>query len=465
MMKFSDTKYFLFCSLFTLSIFCCNKKETDRSFQEMINFNHLERLTETIYFQNDSVDIVHIYADYPDYQPVDAKGEGITCVDDVARAAVVYLKYFELYGDSTVLSKAKNLLKFVLSMQTDDGEFYNFIFADKTINKNHRNSEKSFNFWAARAYWALGSGYKIFKSIDEQFGSQLKQAFLKCKIPVSYLLKHYPQTEQDNTIEYPLWLINQYGSDATSEFLLGIANYLSVEKKDEKLTDAAAKFAEGMLKMQLPIHQRFGSTFLSWKNLWHAWGNSQTQALCSLYPILKQSSLLEAVKNEADHFYSRLLIEGRLHQFRLDEDATQFPQIAYDIRCQALGLLKLYEMTQDKKYAIFAGLTASWLCGNNAANTQMYDPATGRCFDGINDSTSVNKNSGAESTIEALFTLVEIMNDPIANKFLYFKALKTETVENNDRGVIWAKRTWVNSDGEEITISYDFRSYQLKVIE
>ena len=55
----------------------------------LVNFSYLQHLTERIYFHGDSVDIVHIYADAPGYRWVEAKGEGITCVDDVARGRLV----------------------------------------------------------------------------------------------------------------------------------------------------------------------------------------------------------------------------------------------------------------------------------------------------------------------------------------------------------------------------------------
>ena len=45
----------------------------------------------------------------------------------------------------------------------------------------------------------------------------------------------------------------------------------------------------------------------------------------------------------------------------------------------------------------------------------MYDPETGRCFDGIGPEKEVNMNSGAESTIEALLILQAIQNHPIAD--------------------------------------------------
>jgi hypothetical protein len=48
----------------------------------------------------------------------------------------------------------------------------------------------------------------------------------------------------------------------------------------------------------------------------------------------------------------------------------------------------------------------------------MYNPQTGRCFDGINDKTTINKNSGAESTIEALLTLEALEENPVSKEMM-----------------------------------------------
>ena len=63
------------------------------------------------------------------------------------------------------------------------------------------------------------------------------------------------------------------------------------------------------------------------------------------------------------------------------------------------------------------GLTASWFFGNNYAQTQMYDPQTGRAFDGIDAALKVNQNSGAESTIEALMALQAVTAVPEAARY------------------------------------------------
>lgn len=89
------------------------------------------------------------------------------------------------------------------------------------------------------------------------------------------------------------------------------------------------------------------------------------------------------------------------------------------MRCVSVGLLRLAAATGDARYARMAGLAASWLTGNNVARTAMYDAQTGRGYDGINGPDDVNVNAGAESTIEALFTLLEVEQHPEARRWLF----------------------------------------------
>ncbi len=67
--------------------------------------------------------------------------------------------------------------------------------------------------------------------------------------------------------------------------------------------------------------------------------------------------------------------------------------------------VEAYRLTKHQKYADIAGQLAAWFLGANAANKMMYSFTTGRCFDGIQSSSNVNLNSGAESTIEALLAM------------------------------------------------------------
>ena len=88
------TKYFrkkpgLILLLVFIAI-ACGKNSTENGFT-FINTAHLDHLYEEVVIAGRPMAIIHIYADYPDYQWVDVPDEGAACVDDVARAAVFYL--------------------------------------------------------------------------------------------------------------------------------------------------------------------------------------------------------------------------------------------------------------------------------------------------------------------------------------------------------------------------------------
>ena len=59
-----------------------------------------------------------------------------------------------------------------------------------------------------------------------------------------------------------------------------------------------------------------------------------------------------------------------------------------------------------------AGVVAAWFFGANASNAPTYDPATGVTFDGVAADGTVNHNSGAESTIHGLLTMLALDAHP-----------------------------------------------------
>jgi hypothetical protein len=80
------------------------------------------------------------------------------------------------------------------------------------------------------------------------------------------------------------------------------------------------------------------------------------------------------------------------------------------------ALLEAYKITSDSSYAIKAGLAAKWFTGRNPAGVSMYNAHTGIIYDGIENEKIINKNSGAESTIEGLLSLLRVSLNPIALK-------------------------------------------------
>jgi hypothetical protein len=401
---------------------------TEGSVESILNLDHLDHLGEVVTHNDQEMRLIHIYAEAPDYQWVGDSDEGVSCVDDVARAAVVYLRHFELTGNEESALKAKQLLRFILYMQTEEGLFHNFVFSNE-LDKNttHQNSvADEINWWAGRAIWALGEGARTLMESDSSFAQVCLTAIDRSVPRIQETLDSYPATKTVSGYEMPDWLIASSASDASSELLLGLAAAQKVAPNPE-IEQAINKIAEGISMMQYgDLSAPPYGAHLSWEGGWHGWGNSQTMALID-------AGFTETAVHEGTNFYPWLLVNGWLHSFPLDNpnDPRFYEQIAYATRVVSVGLVRLYEETENEDFGIMAGLAASWLTGNNVVGERMYNPVHGYGYDGITDANTINKNSGAESTIEALMTIMEIEKHPIANKWMSAKSVDSGTMNQN----------------------------------
>ncbi|RMD91908.1 MAG: hypothetical protein D6814_17645, partial [Calditrichaeota bacterium] len=126
-----------------------------------------------------------------------------------------------------------------------------------------------------------------------------------------------------------------------------------------------------------------------------------------------------------DRFYPFVAERGFIRKMVLhapvdlqNAELYKFSQIAYNIRPMFMATLARYRWRREKKYARQAATYAAWFLGKNVAGIPMYDPNTGRCFDGILSPTRINRNAGAESTIEALRVMLEVDHEPEIRRML-----------------------------------------------
>jgi hypothetical protein len=314
-------------------------------------------------------------------------------------------------------------------MQSEDGEFNNFLLADHSVNRDGKTSFTSFGWWAARGVWSLALGCRVFRETDPAYAARLRNSVERSLPHVQGLLRTYGVTEHEGGFANPTWLLYGSGADATSELMLGLVEYYRVNPSQD-LREAITKLASGFMMMQEGDSASFPyGLHRSWGTLWHLWGNGQTQALASAGKFLGDSAMIASARREAEGFYTRLLIGPMLREMDLALGTRkEYDQIAYGIRPMTVGLLRLYDATGKREYLRLAGLSASWLFGNNPAHVAMYDPSTGRCFDGIRSEAEINRNSGAESTIEALLTLVELEAYPDAVRYSHFTRVRSDSL-------------------------------------
>ena len=408
--KLNGKKYTgLALSVFLL-LFSCNHIQESRFGIPELNLKHFLYLYEVVDLPgNLHGGIVHIYSEYPDYDFAIEPDEGFTCVDDVARAMMIDDIRFS--NNKSLLTKYDYMARFLLYMQADNGYFYNFLWPDLSINKTYRTSVAEPNWWSWRAFWALAN----YEDSNPDEKGKVSVACERLADNVFKLLLNKPEIKETvKGMIVPTWLPSGTAGDQSSVLMLGLEAYYKNMKQDERVLQVLEKLADGLVVTQKGNAASFPyCAFMSWKNRWHAYGNLQAYAMLKTGQLLNRSDYIESALLEIDNFYPYLIEEKFPANFSLKKtsgkyeliEKHQFPQIAYGFRPMIWACAEAYHVTGKEKYLELAEKIAGWFRGNNPANQQMYDPKTGRCYDGIVSKTNVNKNSGAESTIEALLSL------------------------------------------------------------
>jgi hypothetical protein len=354
-------------------------------------------------------------------------GQGAFNTDDLTRAAVVYLRHWRQFGDDHSRGAAYGLLRAVTYMQTltDDSRRGNFVLwmqPDGTLNPSADPkelpdpSDSDAAYWLARSIWALGEGYAAFQDADPAFA-----AFLQVRLDLALdaldreVLVRYGSHRVFDGANMPAWLIVD-GADASSEAVYGLSAYTRAEPSDARARLDLEHLADGVAEMALSDSSEgwpFAAIlpYAGSRSLWHAWGDQMAGALATAGSALGESRFTAVATMEVARFTPHLLVQGGADQGWLPAPA-ELAQIAYGADATLQNLLRTADATGLTGLRKIAAIQAAWYFGNNRSGVHMYDPATGRTFDGLEADGRINRNSGAESTIHGLLSMLALDAHP-----------------------------------------------------
>jgi hypothetical protein len=289
--------------------------------------------------------------------------EGVACVDDAARAAVLYAQLWQRYQRPWAREAGLGLLAFVRSMQLADGAFLNFILDwDGRQNLVGPTSRPGGGPWTARAMHALACGASAFG--DEECRASFERGLPWLDRPIPYF----------DVRSIGLLAVTEYwratGSDEVASRALRWANEIVAAVEDGVLPDRA------------------GSSKV------HLWGHFHEAAVAEAGMAFGRPDLVEAARRSAE----AVLIPAAEQGF---PGKTILP---FDVSCVVRGLEAVATATGQTRYHCQAETARRWFDGENAAGEPVYDRARGLVFDGIDDG-QINDNSGAESNIEGALAL------------------------------------------------------------
>ncbi|WP_345751304.1 hypothetical protein [Microbacterium rhizophilus] len=368
-------------------------------------------------------------------------GQGAFNADDISRAAVVYLRHWRQTGDDDSRDTAYQLLRGLAYLQTVDGpnagNVVLWMQPDGTLNPSADPvelpdpSDSGASYWLARTIWAFGEGYAAFEREDPAFAAFLEDrlALAVDAVQRQVLVRYGEWTESDGK-RVPAWLIAN-GADASGEAVLGLAARVEAQPRDRDAADALRKLARGIAAMaEGDVGSWPYGAILPWtesRSMWHAWGGQAPAALAEASMTLHDRSLAKPAIRDAAVFTPTLITAG-------GPDNGWYPsptdrvQLAYGADSRVQSLLAVADATGSRGFEQLAAIQAAWFFGANRAGVQMYDPATGIAYDGLQPDGSVNRNSGAESTIHGLLTMLALDAHPD----LAARAASVATIEEQD---------------------------------
>ncbi|WP_165400079.1 hypothetical protein [Motilibacter rhizosphaerae] len=358
----------------------------------------------------------------------DTYGQGAFNADDIARAAVAYLRYHQQHGDAHSLDRARELLRGLTYLQTTTGphagDVVLWMQPDGTLHPSATPadvpdpSDSGPSYWLARTVWALGEGYADLRTADPAFAGFLQQRLdLAVGALEREVLVHYGTYAVADGKRVPRWLVVD-GSDASAEAVLGLSAYASSAPTGalrDRVVTATRELAEGIADLQGggPRTWPYGAILptTTSRSLWHAWSSQQAAALAAAARATGNRGLLRPALLDASEFTARLLVDdGPDNGWQpTPSDRTQ---IAYGVDSRLEDALALVDPSRSPGLRELAAVDAAWFFGANRAGQPMYDRSTGRGYDGLAPDGTINHGAGAESTIHAVLAMLALDAHP-----------------------------------------------------
>lgn len=410
------------------------------------NLSHLDFLSEHVELDGIPMMIVHLYAEPIDrsdlsegYEWVGDPQEGVSALDDVARAVIVYAEHYASYGDQHSYDQMIRGLEFAMWMQAPNGDFDNFVARDANgdlVKKDSASSQTAFSYWAVRAYEAMATARPLIAEEDAVFAARLDDRLALSLDRVAELVgDEYGERQASGA---PAWLLldDNWLSSAAVTALVKHAAILSGGERDRAETQVE-RLAEGIAYYQGGDFDSYPLGAVVHNNgNWYEWGSIQAKALAQAGDLTGHDEWVNAARLVADSFLSDLLISGR--SFEISPNKSGLPQINYGTASYVENLLALYSVTGERKYADLAGIAAAWWTGDNPLGVPMFDQELGLAFDGITIG-GLNSNSGAESVDEALRAILRLQRVPEAMALMTAERIDERTAQTVEFETLYAE--------------------------
>lgn len=306
-------------------------------------------------------------------------------LDDNARSMVAMCMHFLLTGDTKSIWYINKYLSFIKLCQQPFGDFLNYVdIDDKFTDQNKTSNLDDAN---GRAIWALGYVISERKLLPEK---TIVEA-------IAIFQKVIPSVE---TI---------YSTRAMAFAIKGLYYYHKVRKSSENLT-LARTLANRLVQMYK--HESYEKW--QWFESYLTYANSiLPEAMLYAWLLTGETIYKEIALSSFNFLLSKIFNENGIevitnrNWLQRGQTAGHFGEQPIDVAYTIMTLSKFYDVFDDEDYLMNMETAFNWFLGNNRLHQIIYNPCTGGCYDGLEE-THVNLNQGAESTVSYLMARLTV---------------------------------------------------------
>jgi len=304
------------------------------------------------------------------------------CLDDNARALIMALMAYQRSKSREAFELLPIYLSYIHYMQTDDGNFRNFLSFDRRY-LDEVGSEDSFG----RTIWALG--HLIGCAASNSYREFAMEIFHK-SVPHFTTLKHL--RGMANTI-------------------IGISLYLQVYPSDEGMVKILAQLTQPLIN----AYENTQSEDWQWFEEKMTYDNAILPlALLHSCEITGNENAKRIALNTMAFLDKLTLSNGYLSPVGNDGwyyrggTFPTFDQQAIETMAMVLMHFQAYQIFRIPQYVEKMFLSYKWFLGENTLRAPLYDHETKGCCDGLLPN-GINRNQGAESTLAYLISHLTVL--------------------------------------------------------
>ena len=300
-------------------------------------------------------------------------------LDDNARALIVSCMHHKLFGDAKSMAYINTYLSFIKRCILPSGNFLNYM--DTEFHFTEQNYDTNLQDSNGRALWALGYLISMKDILPEAMVDEARVLFKKAMVKAEKM----------------------HSTRAMAFFIKGLYFYYTSFGEPDvlNLIKTIAKRLERMYEHEADTNWKWFESSLTYAN------SILPEAMLHVWQVTLEPLYREIALNSMDFLISKTFNDdgisvvsnrGWMHK---GEMPNRFGEQPIDVAYTIMTLSTFYKEFKNDFYRDKMNIAFNWFLGRNHLHQIVYNPATGGCYDGLEEK-NVNLNQGAESTVSYL---------------------------------------------------------------